>query len=382
MTDDALNQILNLSAEDVRLIASLVLGTDATPVGSLTVTKIGRSVGQATVGIYHATGQAGTSSGEKNWSAVVKVLGEPAFPIPDLEGDPWREVKVYASGAFVDSHIGIRAAQCYAIQKQNDWQFLWLEDLSGAPQPPWVAAHLIRAAYHIGQFNAHWQKRDLRDWDWLRQTEIRTTYKTKRHHKAFERLTELQNHAVIGQACLPDIVRGLAALWATSEELLTKVESAPRGVCHGNFFQNNLFPISGVKDDGVTVAIDWASIGYSSLGFDPGQLLASSVKWLYLSPDEAEKLVDPLFDSYMAGLAEAGWSGNEDQVRLTYLTCLGMGEAVRIIGILEGASSYPDPRGLATFFSAPAEELFSRWAEALRFFLVYNDKALELARRL
>jgi hypothetical protein len=55
MTDDALNQILNLSTEDVRLIASQVLGTDAIPVGLLTAREIGQSVGQATVGIYHVT---------------------------------------------------------------------------------------------------------------------------------------------------------------------------------------------------------------------------------------------------------------------------------------------------------------------------------------
>ena len=140
--------------------------------------------------------------------------------------------------------------------------------------------------------------------------------------------------------------------------------------------------MSGLPGEDFTVAIDWAAVGISSLGFDIGQLLASAVKSLDLSLNEAEKLVDPIFDSYMAGLAEAGWSGNEDQVRLTYLACLGMGEAARTTSILEQASHYPDPRGLATFFGVAAEGFFLRWAEVLRFFLVYNDKALELSRRL
>jgi hypothetical protein len=382
MTDDALNQILNLSAEDVRLIASLVLGTDATPVGSLTVTKIGRSVGQATVGIYHATGQAGTSSGEKNWSAVVKVLGAPAFPIPGMEVDPRRELAAYASGALADFRTGIRAARCYAIQEQNNLQLLWLEDLSEAPQPPWIAKYFVQAARHLGQFNGHWPEGALPDWDWLHHGGIRTKYRTQRNYQSFERLNALQCHDIIGEALPPDVARGLAELWHDSEKLLTKVEAAPRGVCHSDCHQRNLFPMSGLPGEDFTVAIDWAAVGISSLGFDIGQLLASAVKSLDLSLNEAEKLVGPLFDAYMAGLAEAGWSGNEEQVRLTYLTCLGMGEAVRTTSILELASHYPDPRGLATFFGVPAEEFFSRWAEALRFFLVYNDKALELARRL
>ena len=119
------------------------------------------------------------------------------------------------------------------------------------------------------------------------------------------------------------------------------------------------------------------------MGADIGLLLASAIKWLELSLDEAEALVEPIFDAYLVGLAEAGWSGNEEQVRLTYLTCLGMGEAVRTIGIAAIAVDHPDSHAsFEQLMLRPVEQIFERWGEVLRFFVTHQQRALQLARRL
>ncbi len=131
-----------------------------------------------------------------------------------------------------------------------------------------------------------------------------------------------------------------------------------------------------------TIAVDWDQVGVEYLGAEIGLLLASATKWLELSVEQAAALVDPLFEAYLAGLAEAGWSGNEEEVQLTYLTCLGMGEAMRVTNIISMAVDNPDGRTtMERLMRQPGAQVFDQWAQVLRFFLTQSDRALRLARR-
>jgi hypothetical protein len=82
-------------------------------------------------------------------------------------------------------------------------------------------------------------------------------------------------------------------------------------------------------------------------------------------------------------VAESGWSDNEDEVQLTYLTCLGMGEAMRMINIVALVVNIPASRAtVERLMLAPVEQGFEQWAQVLRFLLTQKDRALQLARRL
>jgi hypothetical protein len=138
-----------------------------------------------------------------------------------------------------------------------------------------------------------------------------------------------------------------------------------------------------VGEGSYTVAIDWDHPGIEYPGADIGLLLASPIKWMELSFDEAAALVDPVFDAYLIGLEEAGWSGNEDQVRLTYLTCLSTGEAMRITSLIGMMIEHPERyASIEQLMQHSIEQIFERWVEALRFCLTYHERALQLARRL
>jgi hypothetical protein len=82
-------------------------------------------------------------------------------------------------------------------------------------------------------------------------------------------------------------------------------------------------------------------------------------------------------------VAESGWSGNEDEVQLTYLTCLGMGEVVRMLNLI--ALAVDTPASHVTFerlMLTPVEQVFEQWAQVLRFLLTQKERAVQLARRL
>jgi len=197
----------------------------------------------------------------------------------------------------------------------------------------------------------------------------------------FDRLGALQSHALVRRAVSPDGVRRLAHLWAASDVWFAAVEATPKGVCHLDCHPRNLFPMADPVNGAFTIAIDWASVGIDCLGADIGALLASPIKWLDLAPDEAEALVAPIFAAYLRGLVDAGWSGDEERVRLTYFTCLGS-EVNRIAAIIAGVVDEPGLRALIeSAAERPIDEIFERWGEAQGFFLAYSDEALRLARR-
>jgi len=264
-----------------------------------------------------------------------------------------------------------------------DLHFLWLEDLSTSPQPPWLPEHYLQAAQHVGQLNGRWAEPALPDWPWLNPNGLREKYRAPNHARTFERLPALAPIPVAGRTLPADVVQGLLALWQSSDELFTKVEESCKCLCHRDYHPKNLFPMPDTGAGSYTIAIDWGQAGIEYLGADIGLLLGSPIKWMELSLDQAAALIEPIFDAYLDGLAEAGWSGNEDAVRLTYLTCLGTGEASRVAWLTSLMIDHPERNaGIERSLQRPIEQIFDRWVEAFRFFLAHHDRALQLARRL
>jgi hypothetical protein len=380
MSHDLPNLLFNLPPALVDPVASQVLGTKAVAVGELSTKKIGRSVGQATAGVYRVVGQAKTLAGERAWSAVAKVLGPPEHPQTEVK--PQIETDVYRSGVFAELCGGVRAARYYAIQEWQGLQLLWLEDLSAAPQPPWLVQYFVPVASHLGQFNAHWPEPALPQWTWLNREGFGPQFKTPGYEEAFERLPTRLSEPLIRLVAPPEMVDRLLNLWAQSDALFTQVEATAKGICHRDCHPNNLFPMGQATEQGFTIAIDWENVGIDCLGHDIGTLLCSPTSRLEHTLDQAKLLVEPIFDAYMTGLFEAGWAGNEDQVRLTYLTRLGC-EAFRIIYVTSQATE--NPRVLAlleTFLMKPFEAICTHWAQAQGFHLAYAEEALRLANRL
>lgn len=378
-----LSKLHNLSANELKPVLLQLLGTEASPVDGWTVTEIGRSAGTSTAGIFRLAGAATTADGLLPWSTVVKVLGPPRFE--GREYDPTgalRELAFYRAGASAIQGDRVRSPRCYAIEEWDNLDFIWLEDLSASPQPPWLPEHFIQAAQHVGQFNGRWAEPALPEWPWLNPNGLREKYRAPNIAQAFERLPALARVPVAGRTLPADVVQGLLALWQSGDELFAKVEEGCKCLCHRDYHARNLFPMPDSGAGSYTIAIDWDQTGIEYLGADIGLLLGAPIKWVDLSLDQAVALIEPVFDAYLAGLAEAGWSGNEDDVRLTYLTCLSTGEASRVARLTSILIEHPESHaGMERNLQRPIEQIFDWWVEALRFFLTHHDRALQLARR-
>src|SRR5438309_4827997 len=96
------------------------------------------------------------------------------------------------------------------------------------------------------------------------------------------------------------------------ERFLFLLESLPRTLCHLDVWPHNLI----ARGDEDTVLLDWAFVGDGALGEDIGNLVPDSVFDLFLPAKLLPELDAAVFGSYVAGLRDAGWEGDERVVRL------------------------------------------------------------------
>lgn len=381
MAIDIADTLRKMTVEELSPIVGQVLGEDVVDVGPFSVAKIGRSAGPSTTGIFRVVGVAKTETAERNWSAVIKGLGAPEHPRAGFEPAPLKEVDIYRSRVFADPCGGVRAAHCYAIQPLDDMHLVWLEDLSGAPQPPWRADQFIETARHLGQFNAHWPESALPEWPWLNQVGFRGSYYSPFNQQKFERFPSLCDHPLTRQFASSDVIQELMQLWQDLDGLLAQAERSYKGVCHRDCHPKNLFPMHDTRGVSYTIAIDWSEIGVDCLGLDIGHLIASPILWQELTPEEAEVLVEPLFAAYVTGLTEAGWMGDQEEVRFTFLTRLAC-NAVNCVRLVSGAIDNAQwGQTLERLVGFPIEELCVRWGKGLSFYFACRDKAQRFAKQ-
>ncbi len=94
-----------------------------------------------------------------------------------------------------------------------------------------------------------------------------------------------------------DIAPGLATIWNERQALMARLDTLPQGITHGDFSLGNLR-----VDDGGVVAIDWATLGVSPVGFDLAHLALGGLN-------------EDLLPMYLEGLQSRY---DPDDVRLGY----------------------------------------------------------------
>jgi hypothetical protein len=97
------------------------------------------------------------------------------------------------------------------------------------------------------------------------------------------------------------------------EAALRALEAGPQTFCHLDFYPENLF---GVDD--APILVDWAYCGLGALGEDPGNFVPDAILDGFVATEQAEELEHAVWDGYRAGLAEAGWAGDERAVRFAF----------------------------------------------------------------
>ena len=174
----------------------------------------------------------------------------------------------------------------------------------------------------------------------------------------------------------PGLRPALLRLHRNRDRLLGLVEGGPRTLGHLDFWSANVI----AARDGSTVLIDWAFTGDAALGEDVSNLVAEAVLDRFLPPDRLPALAGRVLDAYLAGLAEEGWTGNRDAVRVSFLASavkwhwmgpLHLERARTGEHNVYGGDDAPDP-----------EAQYAARGAALRTLAGWADEALRLAERM
>jgi hypothetical protein len=271
--------------------------------------------------IYRFAGDISVGSETKQWSIILKIVS--ARPGED-PGDThyWkREVEIYQSGLLEDLPGRLSAARSFGVIEYPDEAcWIWMEDLKDALGQPWPLEHYGHAARHLGQFNgAYLMGRPIPTAPWLSIGWLR-----KIAQAAEPLVGQIQKMLIdpVFQGLLPpDAEAQFLRLWNERERFLSALDQLPQTFCHQDPVARNLFARRGADGQYHTVAIDWAFVGQASIGMDVAVLLLIGLAFMEIPTVQAPEFEALLYDNYLSGLRDAGWTGDTRQVRLGFVTC-------------------------------------------------------------
>jgi Phosphotransferase enzyme family len=250
--------------------------------GPVEAELVGRGVPVATAGVWHVR-----SSDD---AAVLKLVhlggeGSPRWPAAPEPEHPYywrREPCVYESG-LVERVRAVRAPRLRGLFERRDGSVaLWLEALR---EPVRSIEGYGRAARSLARMQA--AAAALPDEPWLSRRWLRA-YLDLRLELTGPRSND-------------------------REAVLRALEAGPQTFCHLDFYPANLF-----ADGGETILVDWAYCGIGALGEDPGNFVPDTLLDGFVATEEADELETAVWEGYRAGLADAGWAGDERAVRFAF----------------------------------------------------------------
>ena len=346
-------------------------------------------------GVYRVAGTARDADTSVPWSLIVKVLRSPAgmplpdgevFP-PDLAEDPtlfnyWkREALAYTAGLLDDLPGGLATPRCFgSIERPGPSAWLWLEDVTQAADAVWPPARYGLAAHHLGAFNgAYLTTRQLPTAPWLSRHWLRSWVAVP--------ITQLMayledhgawDHPTIQAACPAPAPARLRQLWRDREAFLAALERLPQALCHLDAFRSNLIARQNAGRE-ETVALDWAFVGPAAVGEELSALVVASLLRGAVPLADAVALEEAAFEGYLAGLREAGWTGNPRAVRLGYVASAPL--RYGLVALMDLLRSVIDAGHAATLEreeGRPFQEIVAQRGALVAFLLDRVDEAREL----
>jgi hypothetical protein len=321
MDESPEERMAQLAAIDQATLTPLVqsaLGSETAEVVDWEFEPIYGGIGVGTA-IYRFTGEGRDQGQEVPWSLILKEL-RPEGGSDDISAWNYfkREAEAYQSAWLADLPGGLAAPSCFgALDHPDGACWMWLEDIRDMFASQWPLEQYGVVARHLGQFNgAYLVDRPLPGWSWLSTNWLR--HYVEQSAPAIEPLRDALA-SPWGRRWLPDEDSDrFFHLWEERELYLDALDRLPQTICHFDIFRRNLFARKMVDSDDQTVVIDWAFVGRGPIGADLNPLVWMTIALAGVGLDRRQEFEDIVFEGYLEGLREAGWSGDLRQVRLGY----------------------------------------------------------------
>jgi hypothetical protein len=174
-------------------------------------------------------------------------------------------------------------------------------------------------------------------------------------------------------------------MWEERELFLNALDRLPQIFCHRDANWRNLFSQTGPDGKIQTVAIDWAETGTGAIGEEIVPLVGSSIVFGKTPIEHAPNLDKVAFDSYLAGLHDAGWLGDPQIVRYAYTAAIALHYSIKaldeLLWLVRDENEYAEcEQQLET--GRPIGEIMDIRLETRRFLLGLADEARALQNSL
>lgn len=337
--------------------------------------------GQRTITRFAGTGHLETSqngAAARPWSLILKEIKAPESPDAiDHELDCafyWpRESLLYAAGVpqalnIGSDNSGLRSPRCFGVVEPTpDLRWIWLEDLQDSYDGDWPLERYVLAAYHLGIFNGGYLAgKPMPTAPWLTGNRLRSESASKVAALEQFRAPEIWAHPLLRRAFPTPIMADLDRLAADRERFLAGAAAFPLTFCHLDAHSKNMAALDGTADEEgpsteTTVLFDWAVAGYGAPGEEISRLIWAALLEFKVDIAETEQLETMVFDSYLRGLADAGWQADPVQVRYAYLMSSVLIFTLEIEAV--GHVWDKDVVGLEQYYGWPQERLVEQSAQ-------------------
>ncbi len=331
--------------------------------------------------VARVAGHAAVRGRRVPWSAIFKWTDSPATtPTAPIERAR-REALAYRSG-LLDLTGDLRVPRAYEIDLAEDGHVcLWLEDIRATHLEKWPLEMYGTAAYALGRFNGTFLVRSLPDHAWLVTDWAARQSEPLDMAVALADIARRASDPSARRALGDDIGPRAARMLEDQPRFIADLARLPQTLCHHDAARSNL--IARQRDDGGTevVAIDWESIGPGAVGAEIATLVSASLRKGDFPADRAAELDSAVVDAYLAGLRDAGWSGDPRIARLGYAMSL----ALRCWFVRDTLRNITDPNARPVFGRAldvPYGDVLRAFVLLSRFLLDRADEARSLAATL
>lgn len=269
--------------------------------------------------VYRFQGEALVEGRLLPWRTILKIIRKAGGPQPP-GGDWKREVDAYRSGFFDHLTEGLAAPRCFGVKEFPDGaRWLWLEDVEDEIAK-WPLERYGLAARHLGRFGGSFLiGASVPNWPWLSADFIRQDLAGAIAEE--ERLRDSMGQPLMRQFFPVDAGARALRLLAERENFLGALDKLPQTLCHFDAFRRNLMARRS-RGNEETVLIDWAFVGRGPIGAELASLVWASLAMVEVDSADAAALGETAFSGFLSGLRDAGWSGDEQLVRLGYTAAI------------------------------------------------------------
>jgi len=288
-------------------------------VGHIDISSIWIPRIDSTLGVYRVSIDIVGDEGMTKRTAVLKVL--------DSSPRSQREVTLSTGTVLLNLPHSITTPRCLGtvtIESTTGILYEDVNDILGGEWPPKMFIHVARL---LGRLSGGASSRLRAAASSVPARQLLT--RDQVYTDTLDALEKWGDHRFIRLLLPTDLRSALLSLMQHRERVVTMLEGELLLVCHGDAQRRNAFAIS---QDAISL-IDWPNLSMAPPAVDLATLVYYGFAHFDMSIADMHSLSKSMLHAYCSGLMESGWTGQQELVRLSFLSHLVIG-----IGIFEAAT--------------------------------------------